>query len=448
MIAAARVDRRGTNDPRLQTRRAPAIFLLLPPRPWGLVVLGLTWWGWLWYKSARLADVREVDIDIVFDGPGTTKRALFFPAGSQPELLRITLRNEGPGALVAPQLVINEQNPFASQEEMIEHCRTYGDSTAVLLCLSNLLSDNLGHVETASLGWENANFPRSALEALNYYGYSQCGPSSDFLMDFAHRLGFKACTLAFRRHVVAEIDVDGGPILIDADRRLFYTTDTYDRLLGYAEIRKGRAFHNTIGRSAPVDALLAFESRLSLIEDAERYCDPKPAPDFPLATWEWPAGTRLAFTRECESDNLGCLVTWEGARTIFGWEKFNLPYPGLFLKFDPPAGVSLIHGRLAEPTGESFVIAGGTTSLDLSGKTDRFSRIFEVRAHFENKDPHDVPFRFLMRYARASIPDLHEGINTFRLYGRTADDAIPRIAVRLRVRTRIDKSLDRPDVTP
>jgi len=391
---------------------------------------------------------REVRLALPFQTGGVAENFLFFPPGSKPEIQSLTIKNVGTRPARFPRIVINEKNPFGSMDEILDSCRKrFSKPEAAFLCLSQLLYDNLEHTSARRVGGDSMNFPATVLEALNYYGYTQCGPSSEYLVQLAEHAGYEACTLGFGGHVVAEIDLDGNRVLLDSDRNLFYTDDRFDDVLSFREVQEGTHFENTLGEFGDLSPIMVELNRLIFQKTPKWFCEKRKLDTFPLERAVLaPEGT-VVFTRDCEADGLGCKVIWKGIRTLGADAPILLPYPGLSLRLNPRQEGEVLKGKLVQPFPQSFDSVGREVVIDLAGDVKKISRVFKLVLEMDPDTPQPVSFEVEMRYARIAVPDLSEGVNTFRLATAGPDEEAD-ILVDIHLSTSVNESLNMETEVP
>ncbi|MCB9488093.1 MAG: hypothetical protein H6684_05135 [Deltaproteobacteria bacterium] len=414
-------------------------------------ILGVTAFVYRWSWDLQTV---KTPIELTFDAAAPAVQRLYFPAGSRPRLDSITIENRGALALRAPRLIVNEQNRYGSLKEIVDLCSFEDDDpAAVFVCLNDLLHTRLDHLESRHLAKDRSDgFPETVMEALNYYGYSQCGPSTTYLVDLATAMGYRACSIQYEGHIFAQVDLPGGPAIFDPDWGLFYVDDQYRRLQSDEDLRK-------IGgarRSQHANALLSFirSGRLAerLFEQKPMLVCGEPSPDgkpwretppFALDEFALAPGGVMHFDATWSGGLWGYPVRLEGRLPAAPRATIAFPYPAVRLAVHGAEGTAP-SVRVVEPTLPADQTTG--THFDLAEGHLRQTRVFE--ATVENPGGRPLEYKADLRAARAAIPDLKEGANRFRLDGRLVDrdenTAEAPVVVRLVVETRVNRALDRP----
>jgi hypothetical protein len=359
----------------------------------------------------------------------------FFPPGSQPSLEELTIKNVGKGSVLFPRIIINEQSKYGSLDEIHSMCAKKSISeTAHYLCLMELLHNNLKTISTGSIQ-KSTNFPTSILEALNYYGYSQCGPSSDFLVQLAQHNGDQACTINFPSHIVAQINLPSRPILLDPRRGLYYVSQDEDKLLSLKELLDENAFRNTPGDKGWLPLLNAYFNTIDFYKPYTEYCSDQQVPPLPLSNFSLETNDSLIFDRRYDKSLLGSIVKWTHRVTPENSMSILLPYPGLKMTFLPVEKKDTVKGNIRSPLRQPFDFSGEPIQADLARNTKRFSRVFQVDMDFESRDP--VEMDITMRYAKNAFAPLVEGANTIRFEGQPQIPGSSEVEITLKIKKRV-----------
>jgi hypothetical protein len=402
--------------------------------------------------------VKRIIVTSAFDFSAPRRATLFLPAGSEPQLISISVTNNGASAVRFPRIQVNGKNRYATMKELLGICDAYEDDPqARFLCFSEFLGRELVHIhDLPEFEGDTKNFPETVLEALNYYGYSQCGPTTFYMTWIAQALGYKACALLLHGHNVAEVYLDGTrSILLDANRGFFYPSADYQQLLSLGELKSGNQVDRVVGRSfwsllAPSDRSLAnsFDiyqfsrgsaqrnDRMFTQVDVRRVCDPVPATELPLARFDLLSQDRLTFTRHWDEAILGYVAELTRRIPLPGTYHYLLPYPGLSFTLSEPApsesqtatlGPVPTACRMIEPRPEPMSFRHGVAKVDLAQETARYTRVNGISLEVQGIT--NALLNVKMHFAKSLLPDLREGINDIVLTWDAGDSTPPALQV-------------------
>ena len=375
-----------------------------------VVVLALFVTGLWLFRKTFLVTRESTDIVLRFDRTKPKAQIIFFPPGSNPKLISYSIKNVGPEPIRAPYLVVNDDQPFYSEQAIIDKCKAnHRTEEAVILCLFELISTKLKHVSLADVDNQSDNFPEDVLLALNYYGFSQCGPSSDYLAQLTHYMGYDACTIGFGNHVMPEVLVNHRWILLDPDRGLFYPSMDHTHLLSYGDLHNGTATHKVPGRFGLSGSTGSMYKNQDSIKNGAigRYCNDKYKQHFPLMDYHLNPRSSLEFFSKFDRKIIGCRVILHTS-IVDAKTTIPSPYPILALTLFPDQDQP-VTGQITTPKTGKFNTQNDPLRIALSTGSESYSQLFQTSVEVNSPLPIEADLE--MRFGKSAFPELHEGAN-------------------------------------
>ena len=334
---------------------------------------------------------------------------LFLPPGVEPRLVAYRIRNAGGQTMATPRLLINDAPRWWSLDEIVESCGgPEAEPGRLAACFFDLLRNNLKHAEDYMFIKDTRG--EEVLRALNDLGFSQCGPSSNYLSQLAKHAGMSARSREINgEHVVTELYWDGQWHMFDVDRNVFPVGADYREVLSLDTLREKPALYPL----APGHFWYYYYARNKrLLTDDVTTHKMRNYAWTTLPTKNTPFPNRAELSVTCAYDSalhgssIALVVPWQGKDL---WQ-LTAPYPLLRVRWETSQPVSIADADngidvQVEPGREASVEFGESDKLWLAPR-----RHLKMRLLAETQ-PLDINLIAEMRTATQSLPTVREGYN-------------------------------------
>jgi hypothetical protein len=224
-------------------------------------------------------------------------------------------------------------------------------------------------------------------------------------------------------------------MILDPDRKLFYTSNDYRRILSKKDFRKEEGWKTAPGSPGIQSFVYNKRNMEAMTSEGERNSVNQTDLSFALDRFDFNPGEKLVFNRNYDKELLGSKVRLIRKHQPSGQRRIQLPYPALSVSFVSRNSDSELKGTLAFDKNHKIHVNRFGFDYDIAQSNKSFSRVTDLDVTIDS--PEEIEAAYQMRYAKKAFPQLHEGANAFAFHCSNGEDNEYIVKIEIEFETRI-----------